>query len=59
MTFPQWLYLELLVAGNYPDQEPCYKAALWYHALFLVIPIVGVMLFIEVVRLAYDKTLEG
>lgn len=54
-TFAQSWYLSLLVAENYPDQEPEYIAAKWYHALWLLIPIAGIPAFLLTVKESYHN----
>ena len=44
-TFAQRLYLNLLCAENYPEQEPEYIKAKWYHTLWLLVPMIGFLLF--------------
>jgi hypothetical protein len=44
-TLVQKIYLELLCAENYPEQEPVYKKAKWYHLFWLLIPIIEFLLF--------------
>lgn len=44
--FSSDLYLDLLVAKNYPEQEPAHKNAKWYDLFWLLIPIVGFLGFI-------------
>ena len=41
------LYLGLLVAENYPEQELEYKKAKWYDLLWFLIPIIGFLIFYE------------
>lgn len=53
--FTSNLYLDFLVATDYPEQEPAYRYAKWYDLFFLLIPIVGFMLFILVIESRYDK----
>jgi len=50
LTFPQKVYLDLLVAREYPNQEPEYKNAKWYHLFWLFFPIFGFLIFIEIIR---------
>lgn len=45
----EW-YLSLLCAENHPDQEPAYIVAKWYHLLWLLIPIIGFLLFITSIQ---------
>lgn len=40
-------YLDFLAARNYPEQEPAYKYARWYHFLAFLIPVLGIWIFIE------------
>lgn len=51
-------YLDLLVASDYPHQEPEHVAARWYHLLWLLLPIVGLLMFLESVKAAYRSGLE-
>jgi len=39
------IYLDGLLARNYPEQEPEYKLAKWYDLLWLLIPIIGFLFF--------------
>lgn len=57
-TTPQYIYLDLLSALNYPEQQPEYLNATYRHLLLLLIPIMGPVLFIEAVK-ATVKTYEG
>lgn len=54
-TIPQQIYLSLLFASDYPEQEPEYKYARWYHCLWLLIPIMGVILFLQHIK-SYEYT---
>jgi len=49
------LYLAFLCAGRYPDQEPAWQAARWYHLLWFLIPIVGFLEFIISIEDAWAK----
>jgi hypothetical protein len=44
------LYLELLVATDYPEHEPEYLNAKWYDLLWFIVPICGFLIFVEQVR---------
>lgn len=44
------LYLELLVANDFPEQEPKHKNARWYDLFWLLIPIIGFLFFYEKIR---------
>lgn len=55
MTIPQKVYLDIVVATNYPEQEPEHKAARWIHMLWFLVPIVGVIGFLESVKDSYHK----
>jgi hypothetical protein len=44
------VYLDLICALEYPDQEPEHKEAKWYHLFYLLIPIVGFFIFQEMIR---------
>lgn len=49
-------YLDILVATEHPKQAPEYQYAKWYHLFWLLVPIVGIVFFIESIRsLAKDK----
>lgn len=54
MTWPQRAYLELLCATDYPEQEPAYQVAHWSHVTFLLVPVIGTLLFILAVEAAYE-----
>lgn len=58
MTFAQKLYLDTLCARNYPEQEPEYIAAKWYHTLWLLIPMLGVLVFLETVKVRYNSLIK-
>jgi hypothetical protein len=45
-------YISLLCAEGYEDQVPESKAARWWHLLWFLIPIVGILIFIESIRCA-------
>lgn len=49
------LFLEFLCAENYPEQEPAWQAARWYHLFWLLIPICGFLFFIEAIRGAWKQ----
>ncbi len=49
------IFLDLLCAKDYPQQEPAYQSAMWYHLLWFLVPIVGFALFIDAVRGAHDE----
>ena len=44
------LYLELLCSIEYPKQEPEHSNAKWYDLFWILIPIVGILIFIEVIK---------
>ena len=43
-------YLDLLVARDYPEQEPEHKNARWYDLFWYLVPIIGFLLFVESIR---------
>lgn len=51
----QRTYLDLFVARDYPEQEPEHLSARWFHLLWLLIPAVGIVLFVESIRKAHEK----
>lgn len=55
--YAQGLYLDLLVAKDYPEQEPAHKCARWHDLLWFVIPIVGFQIFLEAIRNRYERQL--
>lgn len=52
-TFPQRMYLDAIVALNYPEQAPAYIAATWWHFLWILVPIAGIVAFPESVEQSY------
>lgn len=54
-TFAQKCYLGLVCAENYPEQEPAYKIAKWYHTLWLLIPIIGFLFFVTHIETSYEN----
>jgi len=48
--FAQDLYLEIHCAKGFEWQVPEYARARWYHLLWLIVPIVGFLLFDEAIR---------
>lgn len=44
------IYLSILCAEGYPEQEPEWKYAKSYHLLWLLIPIAGLLLFVLAVQ---------
>ena len=49
------LYLDFMVARNYPEQEPAHKAASNWDLLWLLVPIVGFLPFILSIDTRYAK----
>lgn len=49
------LYLSLLITENYPDQEPAYKVAKNHDLFWMLIPILGFLLFIGAVEDRYER----
>ena len=49
-TIPQRVYLNLLCAEDHPEQCPEFIAAHWGHLLFMLVPIIGILLFTTAVR---------
>lgn len=45
------IYLRLLCSEEFPDQEPAYLNAVWYDLFLLLIPVIGILCFIETIRL--------
>ena len=43
------IYLDFLVATNYPEQEPEHRLARWYDMLWFCVPMIGFWIFIEAV----------
>jgi hypothetical protein len=52
----QKLYLNVCVAEDYPEQEPAYKCARWYHLFWLLIPISGIIMFTVSNKAKYENT---
>jgi len=50
------IYLSLIVADNYPEQAPEYKLARWYDLFWLLIPMIGFMIFMESIK---KRSTEG
>lgn len=50
------IYLSLMVAGDYPEQEPAYKYARNYDLLWLLIPIIGIIPFMAVIESRYSRS---
>jgi hypothetical protein len=44
------VYVDLLCAEGFEDQVPESKAARWWHLLWLLIPIIGVLMFIMAIE---------
>lgn len=58
MTIAQKVYLDLLVARNYPDQEPAYIAAKWYHLFWFLVPVIGFLIFYLQVKESYQNSIK-
>lgn len=54
-TLAQKTYLSILMADNYPEQEPAYICAKWYDLLWFIIPMLGFLIFIAVVNNRYNE----
>lgn len=53
MTIPQKIYKGLVgMVGK--GNKKAYVAAKWWHVLLLLIPILGMFLFVEMVEWAYE-----
>jgi hypothetical protein len=57
--FAAELYLSLLVADDLPEQEPEHAAARWYHLLWLLVPMLGLILFVETVMASFHAHRGG
>jgi hypothetical protein len=55
LTIPQKIYLGLIMANEYPEQEPEHVAANWYHMLWFLLPIIGMLVFTEAVKFSYNR----
>ena len=44
-SMAQNLYLSIIICDEYEEQCPEYKCAKWYHMLWFLIPIIGILLF--------------
>lgn len=44
------IYLAILCADDYPEQEPEYKSAKWYDLFWLMIPICGLLPFTAIIK---------
>jgi hypothetical protein len=55
VRFAARTFLELLVAEKYPEQEPAWQSARWYHLFWLAVPMIGVPLFVDAVRSAHVR----
>lgn len=53
------MYLSMYVAESYPEQEPAHLLAKWYDALWLLIPIVGVIIFTLKIETRYNNHING
>lgn len=58
VSLAQRIYIFALCANGYKDQEPAYIAARWWHLLWLLVPIVGILLFVLAVESAHGETPE-
>lgn len=54
----QEAYLSVYVATDYPEQELAHAAARWYHLLWLLVPLVGFVLFLGAVEEAHQEQLS-
>lgn len=50
MNLSARVYLDLLVAADYPEQEPAWRLAKNTDLAWFFIPIVGVLIFIQVIE---------
>lgn len=50
------LCLDMYVSTDYPEQCPEHKMAKWHDLLWLMIPIVGIIIFSESIRERYKAT---
>jgi hypothetical protein len=48
------MFLDLVCATNYPDQEP-YKYAKWHDLFWLLIPIAGIIAFLMCIEDRYNR----
>ena len=48
-------YLALVCASGYEDQEPACNYAKWYDLLWFALPIIGFVLFINIVKDRHDR----
>ena len=55
MNLAAKLYLGSMMALDYPEQEPEHKYARWYHLLWMLVPIMGILLFYAAVEHAAAK----
>lgn len=53
-TWAGCLYLELVCARGYEEQEPQYRLAKWYDLLWLLIPIAGMIPFMCAIEARTD-----
>lgn len=53
--FAAGLYIEIHCAQGYEDQVPEAVVAKWYDLFWLLIPIVGILLFIVVIEDRFKK----
>ncbi len=49
------LYLDLLVATDYPEQEPAHESANNWDLLWFMVPVVGFLIFIEATKKRHQR----
>ncbi len=49
------LYLDFMVAQNYPEQKPAHKVASNWDLLWFLVPIIGFMFFVMTIDDRYKK----
>ncbi len=48
-------YLDLMMARNYPEQEPAHKVARNWDLLWLLVPILGFLIFVLAIDDRYKR----
>lgn len=54
-NFAGRVFLGLICAEDYPEQEQAYQAARWYDLLWFLFPIIGVVFFFRAITWRWER----
>ena len=54
-NFAGRVFLALLCAEDFPEQEPEYQVARWFDLLWLLFPVIGILFFLRAITWRWER----